>query len=174
MKINQCLAICGIGASLFLVAEKVSAQTNIVNLGGNNGLAQQHFLARIHYVLGFTNETEWNAVRPLVQKVFEAQREFIRGAARSRAFRDNGNGTNAIVQVSAHSAFFSSQPNQEAQALEQAIDDNASDAQIEAVLAQYQTAQRARKANLLKAQEDLRKALNPRQEAQATLLKLLD
>lgn len=175
MKMNQLLTICGIGAALLSSEGSVSAQTNTnsANASGNTNLAQQRLMARVHDGLGFTNETDWKAVQPLVQKVFEAQRDVLRGSAMSRVVRGNGNGANANVNGGVRSVFFG-QTSPEAQPMEQAIDHNAPDAQIEAALAKYQAAQKARKANLLQAQEDLRKSLNPKQEAQATLLRLLD
>jgi hypothetical protein len=173
MKINQLLTICGIGAALLMSAGSASAQTNSANASGNTNLAQQRFMVRVHDGLGFTNETEWNAVRPLLEKVFEAQREVARGGGMSRVLRDNSNGANANVHSGVRNVFFA-QPSPEAQALEQAIDDNAPDEQIEAALAKYQAVQKARKDKLLQAQEDFRKVLNPKREAQATLLRLLD
>jgi multidrug resistance efflux pump len=173
MKINQSLTLCGICAALFMSARSVSAQTNSDNASGNTSPAQQRFLVRVHNDLGFTNETEWNAVRPLLEKVFEAQRDVARGGGMSRVLRDNSNGANANVHSGVRNVLFG-QPSPEAQALAQAIDDNAPNEQIEAALAKYQAEQKARKDKLLQAQEDLRKALNPKREAQATLLRLLD
>ena len=162
-----------ISSKVSLSARSVSAQTNSDNASGNTSPAQQRFLVRVHNDLGFTNETEWNAVRPLLEKVFEAQRDVARGGGMSRVLRDNSNGANANVHSGVRNVFFA-QPSPEAQALEQAIDDNAPNEQIEAALAKYQAEQKARKDKLLQAQEDLRKALNPKREAQATLLRLLD
>jgi len=155
MKINQLLTICGIGAALLMSAGSASAQTNSANASGNTNLAQQRFMVRVHDGLGFTNETEWNAVRPLLEKVFEAQREVARGGGMSRVLRDNSNGANANVHSGVRNVFFA-QPSPEA------------------ALAKYQAVQKARKDKLLQAQEDFRKVLNPKREAQATLLRLLD
>jgi hypothetical protein len=187
MKMNQLLTIGGITAALFLSAGSVSAQTNNDNAGGvgggprgvgggNSDPAQQRFMARVHDALGFTNETEWNAVQPLVQKVFEAQRDVARGGSVSRMLPGNrgGNGTNAIAGARSGRAVFFGQPTPEAQALQQAIDDNAPDAQIEAALKAYEASQKAKQAKLVQAQKNLRKALNKKQEAQAALLRLLD
>ena len=179
MKMNQLLTICGIAAALFLSAGSVSAQTNNDNAGGggNTDPAQQRFMGRVHDGLGFTNETDWNAVQPLVQKVFDAQRDVIRSGGMSRVIPGNrgGNGTNANANVrsGARSVSFG-QPSPEAQALQKAIDDNAPDSQIDAALTKYKASQKAKQANLVQAQENLRKSLNKKQEAQATLLRLLD
>src|SRR5580658_624444 len=82
MKMNQLFAICGIAAALFLGATKVSAQ----NGGGGGGFGggggnfdpaqfQQRMMDRIRDRLDFTNDTDWSAVQPLVQKVLDARRD---------------------------------------------------------------------------------------------------
>jgi hypothetical protein len=175
MKMNQLLTICGIAAALFLSAGSVSAQTNNDNAGGNSDPAQQRFMKRAHDGLGFTNETDWNAVQPLVQEVFDAQRDVMRSGAMSRMPANRvGNGANAVAGVRSGRSVLFGQPSPEAQALQQAIDDNAPDAQIEAALEAYQASQKAKHERLVQAQENLRKSLNKKQEAQATLLGLMD
>jgi len=86
-----------------LSAGSVSAQNDNGGGGGGGGgrgnfdpaQMQQRFMERVHDNLGFTNDTEWNAVQPLVQKVFDAQRDARSGMG--RMFRGNrgGNGANA-------------------------------------------------------------------------------
>jgi hypothetical protein len=133
----------------------------------------------VHDDLGYTNDTEWNAVQPLVQKVFDAQRDARSGMG--RMFRGNrgGNGANANANANANAGgggrggFFGT-PSAEAEALQKAIDDNAPKSQIKAALAKYQASQKAKQAKLVTAQENLRKVLNMKQEAQATLLGLLE
>jgi hypothetical protein len=185
MKVNQLLTICGIAAALFLSAGNVSAQNDNGGGGGRRGggnfdpaQMQQRFMERVHDDLGYTNDTEWNAVKPLVQKVFDAQRD-ARAGGMSRMFRGNrGGGNNANAEAGGgngggRGGFFG-QPSQEAEALQKAIDDNAPTAQVKAALAKYQASQKAKQAKLVQAQESLRKVLNTKQEAQATLLGLLE
>ena len=77
MKINQLLAVCGMAATLCLGVSNASAQND--NGGGNGGgrgnfdpaQFQQRMMDNIKDQLGFTNDTDWNAVQPLVQKVIE-------------------------------------------------------------------------------------------------------
>ena len=73
----------------------------------NSDPAQQRFMGRVHDGLGFTNETDWNVVQPLVQKVFDAQRDVMRSGSMSRVVSGNrgGNGTNANVK-GVRSVFF--------------------------------------------------------------------
>jgi hypothetical protein len=58
--------------------------------------------------------------------------------------------------------------------LKKAIYDNAPAAQIKAALAKYKASQKAKQDKLVQAQENLRKVLTVKQEAQASLLGLVD
>jgi hypothetical protein len=68
---------------------------------------------------------------------------------------------------------FGGQPNPEADALQKAIDDNAPSSQIKDLLAKYKTSQKAKQAKLEAAQANLKAVLTTKQEAQATLLGLV-
>ena len=65
-------------------------------------------------------------------------------------------------------------PSPEAEALQKAIDDNAPTAQVKAMLEKYRAARKEKEGKLAQAQEDLRKILTSRQEAQAALMGLLN
>jgi len=67
-----------------------------------------------------------------------------------------------------------SQSNPEAESLQKAIDDNAPSAQIKSMLEKYRAARKDKQAKLEVAQENLRKVLTTRQEAQAVLMGLLN
>jgi hypothetical protein len=66
------------------------------------------------------------------------------------------------------------QTSPEQDALQKALDDNAPAAQVKTLLTKYQASQKAKQAKLEQSQADLRAVLNSRQEAQATLLGLLN
>jgi len=66
------------------------------------------------------------------------------------------------------------QASPEQTALQNAVDANAPAGQIKDLLAKYRGAQKARQAKLEAAQDDLRKVLTTKQEAQATLFRLLE
>jgi hypothetical protein len=119
--------------------------------------------------LAFTNDTEWAAVEPLVQKVFEARRDVGFGGM---GFRRRSGGNNANDQGGNRRGF--SQPNPDADALQKAIDDKVPAAQLKAALEKYRTSHKDKEAKLTAAQENLRKVLTPRQEAQAVLLGLMN
>jgi hypothetical protein len=176
MKINQLLAMCGIASALFLGVANVSAQQD--NGGGRGGRGnfdpaqfQQRIMDNVKDQLGFTNDTDWNAVQPLVQKVLEAQRDARSGLNMRMMFgrnRDNNGGNNN------RRGMFGGQPSPEEQALQTAVDNNAPADQIKSLLAKYQAAQQQKQAALKKAQDNLRAVLSVKQEAQATLMGLLD
>ena len=187
MKVNQLLTICGIAAALMLGAGTVSAQNdNGGNTGGGGGGGggggfrnrgnfdpaqfQQRMMDNIREQLGFTNDTDWNAVQPLIQKVTDARRDVGFGGGMGRMFGRNRGGGGGPGGVRGG---FGPQPGPEAEALQNAIDANAPAAQIKDALAKYEAAQKAKQAKLIQAQEDLRKVLTVKQEAQATLLGLL-
>ena len=69
---------------------------------------------------------------------------------------------------------FGGQTSPEQDALQKAIDEDAPSAQIKDLLAKYQTSQKAKQAKLEQAQADFRAVLSTKQEAQATLLGLLN
>lgn len=184
MKINRTLIICGTAAALCLSAGSLLAQNDNGGGGGGQGgfgrgnfdpaQFQQRMMEGIRDQLGFTNDADWNAVQPLVQKVMDARRDVGTGGGFGRMFRnrggngDNGNGGNR------RGGFFGGQPSPEAEALQKAIDDNSPPPQIKAALARYEASQKAKQAKLAGAQDQLRQVLTVKQEAQATLLGLLN
>jgi len=133
-------------------------------------------LERVQEELGFTNDTEWSAVQPLVQKVLEAQRD-ARGAGMARLFgrgnRNNGGDQGGNNNRPRGGGIFGT-PSPEADALQNAVDQNAPAGQVKDLLAKYQASVKAKRAKLEEAQANLRAVLNTRQEASATLLGLLD
>jgi hypothetical protein len=173
-KINQWLAVAGITSALFLSAGSLMAQDQGGGRqrgGGPGGEGRGNFdpaqmeermMERYKERLGFTSDTEWNAVKPLVQKVTAARRDVGFGG---RGFGRGGRGGGG---------FGGGQENPEREALEQAIESNASADDIKAKLTSYRAAQKTKQAALVKAQADLQKVLTAKQEAQAVLEGLLD
>jgi hypothetical protein len=131
---------------------------------------QQRMMRRVQDGLGITNDTEWTAIQPLVQKLMDAQRAARGNMGRmfgGRGGRGGGGGGGG-------GGAFGQQPDPAADALQQAIDDNAPAAQVKALLEKYQASQKTKQAALIAAQADLRKVLTVRQEAAATLMGLID
>lgn len=197
MKLNRIITLCAMAATLALSASTLLAQqdnnnNNNGDQGGQQGQQgrrnrqggpgggnfdpaqmQARMLERIQEDFGFTNDTEWDAVKPLFQKVMEARQEAMAGqfGGMGRMMRprntDQGNNNNNRPR-----GFGQTSPEQDA--LQKAIDDNAPSGQIKDLLAKFEAAKQAKQAKLEAAQADLRKVLSTKQEAQATLLGLLN
>lgn len=186
LNINRVLAMCGM-AALCLSAVTLMAQDTGADGGqggrrqrGNGGGGpgggnfdpaqfQQRIMDNIKEQLGFTNDTDWNAVQPLVQKVVDARRDVGTGGARfGRGNRGQGG------QAGPGGGRFGATPSPEEEALQKAIDSNAPSAQIKAALEKYRVSKKDKETKLAKAQDDLRKVLSTKQEAGAVLLGLLN
>ena len=157
------------------------------NRGGNGGgnfdpaQMQQRRLDGIRQQLEFTNDTDWAAVQPLFQKVLDAQQAARQGGGRGgfgggRRGGNNGpNGNNANGNNNGGGrGGFGQQPSPEAQALQEAVDNNAPAEQLKDLLAKYNASEKVKQAALAAAQANLRQFLTVRQESQATLMGLLN
>lgn len=192
MKLNRIITLCAMAATLALSASTLLAQQDN-NPGGPGGQQDQpgrrnrmggpggnfdpaqmqaRMLERIQEDFGYTNDTEWEAVKPLFQKALEARQEAMAGqmGGMGRMFRPRNNDQGNDRPRGG--MFGQTSPEQEA--LQKAIDDNAPSGQIKDLLAKYQASVKAKKAKLEAAQADLRKVLSTKQEAQATLMGLLN
>jgi hypothetical protein len=170
MKLNRIITLCAVAATLAISATSLLAQDNGGQRGprGNFDPAQfqQRILERYQEQLGFTNEVEWDAVKPLVQKVMDA-----RSATMSGMGRGMFGGRNRGGDQGGPGGMFQSGPEQ--QALEKALKDNAPASQIKDLLAKYKAAQKVKQAKLEAAQDELKKVLTTKQEAEACLLGLV-
>ena len=143
---------------------------------------QQRLLDNIQQELDFTNDTDWSAVEPLVQKVIETrqavlqanlQRLMFGGGRGGQGGGRGGQGGGRGGRGGGNMAGLTTNP-PEADALQKALDDDAPTGQIKDLLTKFQTAQKAKIAKAKEAEEALRMVLTPRQEATATLLGLLE
>jgi len=182
LKPNQLLVIWGVAAGLCLGAGTLRAQETTGGGQGRQGRGnfdpaqfQQRMMDNVKERLAFTNDTEWAVVQPLVQKVMDARRAAMVGMS-GFGGRRSGNGGDTATRNSDQSnrrgAF--NQPSPEAEALQKAIDSNAPTEQIKAALEKQRAAHKDKEAKLVEAQENLRKVLTIRQEAQAALLGLVN
>lgn len=191
MKLNRLIATCGLAAALCLSAGSLFAQDN-TNDNGNGGQGgqgrrqrgqggpsggnfdpaqmQQRMMERVKEDLGYTNDTEWSAVEPLVQKVMDARRDVGFGGM-GRMFRNRGGNNNGGP---GGGRGFGPEPSAEQKALQDAIDNNAPKAQIKAALDKYRASQKDKQAKLEQAQANLKKVLTQKQEAQAVLSGLVN
>jgi Spy/CpxP family protein refolding chaperone len=141
---------------------------------------QQFFQRRMNEMLRerleVTDDAEWKIVEERLGRVTQARWATIAegaglmgmgmGFGRGRGGEGPGGGRGF--------AGLFGQPSAEAQALQQAIDAKAPAAEIKAKLAKLKELRKQKQAELVKAQDDLRNVLTPRQEAIASLLGLLD
>jgi hypothetical protein len=186
MKTNQWLVTVGIAAGMCLSASNVLAQNNNSN-GNNNGRQsrrggggpptaeqmaqyQQQRMDRYKQELEITDDAEWKAIQPLVEKVSQARRGmmayagFGRGGFSGRGGPGGGPGGGGG---------FGGTPDPNVEALQKAIEGKASNTEMKAAIAKFQESRKAKMADLEKAQADLRKVLSVRQEAIATASGLL-
>jgi len=137
---------------------------------------QQRIMEGVKERLEITDETEWKAIQPLVQKVMDAQRaamgDRMRGMFGGRRGGPGGQGgpggDNNNDRGPRGGGMFG-QTSAEADALQRAIDGKASASELKQAMAKFVEARKTRQAELEKAQNELRKVLTPRQEAIATL-----
>ena len=170
--------MAGVAAVMSLGINQVVAQPNN---GGQGGGGRQgrggNFIDRYKDVLEITDDAEWKAMQPLVQKVMDARRDTFGGFGRGmfgRGGRGGGNNPQPADQQGQQArGGFGGAPNPDADALQKAIQSKASKAELKAALDKYIASRKAKQASLVQAQEDLRKVLTSRQEAIATLNGLL-
>jgi hypothetical protein len=174
-KFNYLLLAGGVAALLCTGATQTMAQDQG---GGRQGRGnfdpaqfQQRMMERYKETLEITDDAEWKAIQPLIQKVSEARMAMMGGMGRGMFGRGGGPGGGNQGGQQQRGGF--GQPNPEAEALQKAIDAKASSADLKAALQKFVDARKLKQAALEKAQADLRKVLTPRQEAIATASNLL-
>jgi len=183
--------IAGVAAVMSLGTSQLVAQPNNGGQGGQGGggrgnrgnfdpaQMQQQMMDRYKEVLEVTDDAEWKAMQPLVQKVMELRRDSFGGMGRGMFGRggprggNNGQPADQQGQQRRGGGFGGGTPNPDADALQKAIDSKASKAEIKAALDKYVASRKAKQAAMEQAQADLRKVLTSRQEAIATLNGLL-
>jgi hypothetical protein len=196
MKLNRIITMCAVAAALALTVGSAFAQQDNGNGNGNgNGNAtdngqrrnrqggggggggnfdpaqmQQRIMDNVRNALNFTNDTDWSAVQPLVQKVLDARRD-TQGQGMRALFGRNRGGQQG--QQGGRGGGFFGQPSPEQEALQNALDANAPAAQIKDLLAKYKASQQAKQTKLEAAQDALKSVLSSNQEAEAYLLGLV-
>jgi hypothetical protein len=187
MKLNRILTLCVVAASLAISASSLVAQDNgggndnggqrrSRNGGGPGGWGDpaqraQRMLDGVRDRLDFTNDTEWDAVKPLAQKVIELQSDLR--STQMRAIFSGRNRSGDQGGDRPRGGGFLGPQSPEAEALQKAIDDGAPSSQIKDLLAKYKASQQAKQAKLEAAQDALKAVLDTKQEAQAYMLGLV-
>jgi hypothetical protein len=180
---KKMLALLAVAAALCVSADCALAQDNGGGGGGGGGRRgggggggnfdpaqfQQRMMDNVKERLGFTNDTDWSAVQPLVQKVMDVRREQFAGGRGGF-----GGGTRRGGNGGGGGGFGGGQTDPDREALQQALDSNAPAAQVKTLLDKYRSSVKAKQAKLESAQADLKKVLSQKQEAEAVLLGLLN
>lgn len=161
-RLNLVLTMAGVAAALLLSVNRVQAQGGGGRANMDPAQFQQMRLDNYREQLEFTNDDEWNAVRPLIQKVMDAQQEA--NAFSGRGGRGGGGGGRGG---------FGGTPNPTVEALQTAIDSNSTD-QMKAALEKYRAARKAAEAKLATAQDALKKVLTVKQEVVAVQSSLVN
>jgi hypothetical protein len=171
MKLNSRLMAAALAAVVCLGAGSAMAQQGGGDRQGRGNFdpaqMQQRMMDRYKEQLEVTDDGEWKALQPLVQKVMEARMASFSG--RGGMFGGRGGrpgGDNNQGDSQRRGGF--GQPSPEAEALQKAIDSKASSAELKAAMAKFVDSRKAKQAELEAAQAALRKVLTVRQEAIAT------
>jgi hypothetical protein len=181
--INHLLLVSGLTLILCLSASEVMAQNNQgggrQRQGGGRqrqgnldpAQMQQRMLERYKERLEITDDAEWKALQPLVQKVLDARMAAASGARGMFGRGPRPGGDAGQADQGQRRGLAATNP--AAEALQKAIDSKAPAAQVKLELVKYLEYRKAKQAELGKAQDELRKVLTSRQEAIAVLSGLL-
>jgi hypothetical protein len=181
MKTKNWLVVAGLAAALCSASNVGMAQQDN-GPGGRPGRGpfdpaqfRQMIMDRAKEELEVTNDDEWKALEPLVQKVMDARMQSMggmgRGMMRPRRNPDDQGGGAGGGGGMRRGPF--GEPSPEQEALQKAIDAKASKAELKAAIAKFVDARKAKEEQLKAAQDELRKVLTTRQEAIATANGLL-
>jgi hypothetical protein len=182
-RINHLLLASAAAVMLCLGTSDVAAQNN-QNAGpqrpgggrqrqGNFDPAQmqQRMLDRYREMLEITDDAEWKAMQPLIQKVVDARMSIgTRGRGAAGPGGRRGGGENQANSAQRRSP---AQANPAAEELQKAIDNKAPAPELKAALTKYLEYRKGKRTDLEKAQDTLRAVLTARQEAIAALSGLL-
>jgi len=169
-KMHQWLVLAAAVAAIGFFTNNVSAQGNF-----DPAAMRERMMENYRTRIEVKSDEDWKKIEPLVGKVADAQRDARMGAGfggfgGGRGGRGGGGGEQA---AGGNRNRGGGQPNPDVEALTKALEDKAPADEVKAKLAKVRESRKAKEVALEKAQEDLRKALSPRQEAGAVLAGLL-
>lgn len=182
MKIaKKALALCGIAAALLISSNQAMAQNQGGPPGGRGNFDpaqfRQRMMDRMREQFGVTNDDEWKIISERIQKVMDARRGTGGGFGAFGRGRGGGPGGPGAAQNGGRGGRggrgFGPQRSAEEEALQKAIDDNASPDEIKAKLAKVREERKANEEKLKTAQAELKEVLNSKQEAVAVLMGML-
>jgi hypothetical protein len=187
MKLNQMLAIAGMGALMLVGSSTVMAQGR-----GNFDPAQmrERMITRLREQMDVKDDAEWKEIEPRINKVMDARRDMMAsefggfgGFRGSRGGSSSGSADSSSGSSSSSSSTdqsssrrrggFFGEPAPEMEALRKAIDDKAPKEEVQAKLSALRKVNKEKQKALDKAQSDLKAVLDARQEAVAVVNGLL-
>ena len=185
MKVYQAVWSCGLAGLLCVTAGNTFSQESNANPSdgrrdrhGNFDPAQfqQRMMQGVRERLAFTNDADWSAVQPLVQRVFDARREVGFGGmgVSHITFGRRGGETNAPAGGDSNRRSPFGERNPDAQALQAAIESNAPAAQLKDAVEKCRAGRKQKEDQLRQAQDQLRAVLSARQEAIAFMMGLVN
>lgn len=171
IKTIHSLILASVTVMILFFAHGASAQGNF-----DPAQFRERQLERHRERIQVKSDEDWKKLEPLVGKVMDAQRDVrmgmgFGGFGGGRGGRGGNSGDNANQGGNRNRGQGQASP--EVADLEKALEDKAPTEEVTAKLAKFREARKAKEADLEKAQDELRKALSPRQEAGAVLAGLL-
>jgi hypothetical protein len=175
--LTRTLALAGVILALGLGTGKLAAQPGQGWPGIDPQQIQQRAKEFLRDKLVVTNNAEWGVIEPRLTKVVQLKVQTQMGGAGliggmrpgGNGGGPNGGGMDQIVR-----ALLGIEPMPETEALQKAIDNHASRAELKNALAKYVEARKRKQVELEKSQADLRPVLTSHQEATLVLMGILD
>ena len=167
-KAKQLLVLAAAAVTLGLFTHNAAAQGQ-----GNFDPAafRQQQMDRYRERIEVKSDDDWKKIEPLIGKVLDAQRDARGGAFGFGGGRGGRGGAGGAGGAGGNRA--GGQANPEQEGLQKALDDKAAADEVKEKLAKLRDSRKTKEAALEKAQDELKKALSPRQEAGAVLAGLL-
>jgi hypothetical protein len=176
-KPNRTLALAGVVLALGLGTGTLTAQQGQGWLGMDPQQLKQRAMEFFRDKLVVTNDAEWAVIEVRLTKVVQFKMQTMlagNGRMGGMRFGGNGGGPNGGGLDQIVRELLGIKPMPEAEALQKAIDNHASKAELRAALAKYVEARKQKQAELEKAQADLRQVLTLHQEGTMLLMGILD
>lgn len=182
-KMLKRVVLTGAVTLLCLNVGQALAQQGPGGMGGGRGnfdpeQMRQRMMERYKEAFGVTDNSEWKIIEERINKVNEARREvgfagFGGGMMGMRRPGQGGQGGDQARAGQDRQRRMGPEPDPAAEELQKAIEDKASNDVLKAKMTALRDSVKAKEAKLQAAQEDLRKVLSVRQEAQALQMGLI-
>ena len=181
MKLSSLVLTAGVAALMCLTAAQTQAQGR--QGGGPPGQGRGNFdpdqmrqrmMDGVREQFQVKEDAEWQIIEQRITKVWEARRDVgTAGAGGMRMMARRPQGGDNPPGDQPNRRQFGGDPSPEEEALQKAIDSNASTAELKSAIAEYRESRKQKEAALEKAQQELKAVLNVKQEAIALRMGLV-